>query len=140
MPIVSMNSSTGIPLRTWTFLKTMSDICRFWSGPAWPAAATRASRNTVIVTMALRLLGKARRLRPACDKQRFVRCLDLGDSCQRAPRFHGLAGVSFKDHFLARQKIFRAPTLSTHCVRAGQLEVPIGHVAVAICDVDVHAH
>src|SRR5213596_878588 len=56
IPIASMNSSTGIPLRTWTFLKTTSDICGFWSGPAWPAAATRPSRNTVIVTMAPRIV------------------------------------------------------------------------------------
>src|SRR5215510_10531721 len=37
-PIVPMNSSTGIPLRTWTFLKTLSDIC----GVAGVAAATCA--------------------------------------------------------------------------------------------------
>src|SRR6266571_4045949 len=196
-----MNSSTGIPLRTWTFLKTTSDICGFWSGPFWPAAATRPSRNTVIVTMAPRivrlhpnfmsspfracikygvaspilasgppaslcwytgfaglldghwpvpprlarlrlelLFGKARRLGPACDKQRFVRCPGLGDSRQRAPRLHGLASVSFKDHFLAGQEILRSPTLSTHGVRAGQLQVPIGHVTVGICHIDVHAH
>src|SRR6266571_2788087 len=172
-----MNSSTGIPLRTWTFLKTTSDICGFWSGPVWPAAATRPSRNTVIVTMAPRivrlhpnfmsspfracaglldghwpvpprqarlrlelLFGKARRLGPACDKQRFVRCPGLGDSRQRAPRLHGLASVSFKDHFLAGQEILRSPTLSTHGVRAGQLQVPIGHVTVGTCHIDVHAH
>src|SRR6266446_3452139 len=135
-----MNSSTGIPLRTWTFLKTMSDICGFWSGPAWPAAVTRPSRNTVIVSMALLLLGKARRLGSACDKQRLVGGLCLGDSRQRAPRLHDLAGVTFKDHFLAREEILRSPTLSADRVRAGQLQVPIGHVTLGIGDIDVHAH
>src|SRR3954471_14115464 len=37
-PIVPMNSSTGIPLSTWTFLNTLSDIC----GVAGVAAATCA--------------------------------------------------------------------------------------------------
>src|SRR5687768_12306839 len=32
MPIVSMNSSTGIPLRIWTFLNTASDITGAWAG------------------------------------------------------------------------------------------------------------
>src|SRR5947207_12969925 len=35
-PIVPMNSSTGMPLSTWTFLKTLSDTC----GVAGVAAAT----------------------------------------------------------------------------------------------------
>ena len=35
-PIVSMNSSTGIPLRIWTSLKTSSAICGFCSCAAWP--------------------------------------------------------------------------------------------------------
>src|SRR5215475_15147776 len=35
-PIVPMNSSTGMPLSTWTFLNTLSDIC----GVAGVAAAT----------------------------------------------------------------------------------------------------
>src|SRR5438105_4313697 len=35
-PIVSMNSSTGMPLRTWTFLKTSSTISGFG---CWPACA-----------------------------------------------------------------------------------------------------
>src|SRR5206468_8039819 len=34
IPIVSMNSSTGIPLRTCTFLKTFSAICGLGSCPA----------------------------------------------------------------------------------------------------------
>src|SRR5215831_2787459 len=41
-PIVPMNSSTGIPLSTWTFLKTLSDICGFAVAAAaaacWPFA------------------------------------------------------------------------------------------------------
>src|SRR5215831_15744070 len=37
-PIVPMNSSTGMPLSTWTFLNTLSDIC----GVAGVAAATCA--------------------------------------------------------------------------------------------------
>src|SRR5438552_4832049 len=152
-----MNSSTGMPLRMWTFLKTVSDICGFWSSPTWLVAVTRPSRNTAIVTTATRivrlhpnfmsspfradlLLGKTRRLRAACDKQRFVRCVDLGDSCQRAPRLHDLAAVRFKDHSLARQEILRPPTLPAHSVRAGQLQVPIGHVTLRICDIDVDAH
>src|ERR1700730_11358729 len=36
--IVPMNWSTGIPLRTWMFLKTVSDISAFCSGAAWPLA------------------------------------------------------------------------------------------------------
>src|SRR4029077_14786632 len=32
-PIVPMNSSTGMPLSTWMFLKTVSDICA--GGPPW---------------------------------------------------------------------------------------------------------
>jgi hypothetical protein len=37
-PIVPMNSSTGMPLSTWTFLNTVSDIC----GRAVIAAACAA--------------------------------------------------------------------------------------------------
>ncbi len=40
MPIVSMNSSTGIPLSTWTFVKTSSAIC---GRCAWPAGAVWAA-------------------------------------------------------------------------------------------------
>src|SRR5215467_2309066 len=39
-PIVPMNSSTGIPLSTWMFLNTVSDICGFAvaaaAAAAWP--------------------------------------------------------------------------------------------------------
>src|SRR5258708_3504378 len=37
-PIVPMNSSTGIPLSSWTFLKASSDICVFCADPAWAPA------------------------------------------------------------------------------------------------------
>src|ERR1700730_10544432 len=38
-PIVAMNSSTGIPLSTWTFLKTSSAISGFVSDAGWPPRA-----------------------------------------------------------------------------------------------------
>jgi hypothetical protein len=37
-PIVPMNSSTGMPLSTWMFLKTVSDICGVAPPAAWPPA------------------------------------------------------------------------------------------------------
>src|SRR5271165_3968186 len=50
-PIVSMNSSTGIPLSTVTFLKACSDISCF-AGSAWPAAGAVFSRQRAMVAMA----------------------------------------------------------------------------------------
>ncbi len=41
-PIVPMNSSTGMPLSTWTFLNTASDICGLAVAAAACAACLRA--------------------------------------------------------------------------------------------------
>src|SRR5437660_3306301 len=45
-PIVPMNSSTGMPLSTWMFLNTVSDICGLAGVAAavwiWPSAALNA--------------------------------------------------------------------------------------------------
>src|SRR5579871_538210 len=48
-PIVSMNSSTGIPLSTVTFLKACSDMsCLPWAaGAAWPANGATFNRRTI---------------------------------------------------------------------------------------------
>src|SRR5579863_7974068 len=56
-PIVSMNSSTGIPLSTVTFLKACSDISCF-AGAVCPAAVAICSAQTAIAAQAasLRLL------------------------------------------------------------------------------------
>src|SRR5689334_4167568 len=43
-----MNSSTEIPLRTWTFLNTSSANGGFGSGAAWPHAIAAPSRNTAV--------------------------------------------------------------------------------------------
>src|SRR5215510_4711588 len=44
-PIVPMNSSTGMPLSTWMFLNTVSDICAFAVAAAaaatWPFAGLK---------------------------------------------------------------------------------------------------
>ena len=37
-PIAPMNSSTGMPFSTWTFLKAASDICDPGADGAWAAA------------------------------------------------------------------------------------------------------
>src|SRR5215471_17420921 len=51
IPMVSMNSSTGMPLRTWTFLKTVSDICGLGSCGARPLAnMTPANINEPMTT------------------------------------------------------------------------------------------
>src|SRR6185369_766890 len=39
-PIVPMNSSTGMPLRTWIFLKACSDVCGLAAAGAWARANT----------------------------------------------------------------------------------------------------
>src|SRR5439155_16741735 len=49
-PIVPMNSFTGIPLSTWTFLNTSSAI-----GPAWPRAVAVPSRDTAAMAAAVRI-------------------------------------------------------------------------------------
>src|SRR5580700_4848210 len=46
-PIVSMNSSTGIPLSTVTFLKACSDISCF-AGAVWQTAGTVFSKQRAI--------------------------------------------------------------------------------------------
>src|SRR2546425_1939140 len=51
IPIVSMNSSTGIPLSTWTFVKTSSAICGFSAWAAWPLAKATPKRQTVNVAV-----------------------------------------------------------------------------------------
>src|SRR5205807_4081913 len=48
-PIVSMNSSTGMPLRTWTFLNTSSTISGFCCCPACALADSTASTHTNII-------------------------------------------------------------------------------------------
>src|SRR5437764_2153551 len=52
-PIVPMNSSTGMPLSTWTFLKTSSTICGFCPDAACcplAASATPIIHTTVMTT------------------------------------------------------------------------------------------
>src|SRR5262245_5424800 len=56
IPIVLMNSSTGIPLRTVTFLKTSSAICGFGSCASWPVTSAVASRHTVNIPATLRIV------------------------------------------------------------------------------------
>src|SRR2546426_2118881 len=54
-PIVPMNSSTGIPVSTCTFLKTSCDICGFSADPACGALAVNAipiTQTTVIAATA----------------------------------------------------------------------------------------
>src|SRR2546427_414132 len=150
IPIVSMNSSTGMPLSTLTFLKTASESWEFcWgpacpdpacAGPIGPVAITRPSSTLIVVMFGKFLLGKPGLLGPACNKQRFVRSLGFGDSRQGSPRFYNLTAVSFKNHFLSRQEIFWAPALSSHRVWTGQFKVPISDVTFRIGDIDVHAH
>ena len=57
-PIVSRNSSTGTPLRSWTFLKACSAKSGFCSAPPWagdcPLANTTPSRHTHIIPVARR--------------------------------------------------------------------------------------
>src|SRR5579864_2624173 len=66
IPIVPMNSSTGIPLSTCTFLNTSSAIGGFGSGAAWPYAGAPPSRQTAIIAMARSsVVGQALGLRPA---------------------------------------------------------------------------
>src|SRR5713101_4916924 len=53
-PIVAMNSLTGIPLRTRTFLKTCSAICDLCSGRGCPPANATLSTHTAAVPTARR--------------------------------------------------------------------------------------
>src|SRR5262249_7083824 len=48
-PMVPMNSSTGIPFKTWTFLKTWSDI---WTAGCGACPATRATLAAQTMTAA----------------------------------------------------------------------------------------
>src|SRR5712691_4930643 len=50
MPMVSMNSSTGMPLRTRTFLKTVSAIGGVSEGAAGGAGAAWRARTAMLVT------------------------------------------------------------------------------------------
>src|SRR6185369_9308862 len=50
-PIVPMNSFTGIPLSTWTFLNTSSAV-----GPAWPRAVAVPRRQTAAMAAAVRIV------------------------------------------------------------------------------------
>ena len=45
-PIVPMNSFTGMPLRTWTFLNTCSDKGGGAGGAAWPLTNTTLDSHT----------------------------------------------------------------------------------------------
>src|SRR6266571_7538490 len=49
-PMVSMNSSTGMPLRTWTFLNTSSAIGGLCCCTAWPPADRMDSKHTNTIT------------------------------------------------------------------------------------------
>src|SRR6185295_15207937 len=63
-PIVSMNWSTGMPLRIWTFLKTSSAIGGLGSGP-W-AATTMAPRSHTSVIPLIALIGSDRDYHDDC--------------------------------------------------------------------------
>src|SRR5215475_5144683 len=86
-PIVPMNSSTGMPFSTWTFLKTLSDIC----GVAGVAAATCADvsccacsigiapvENAMLVSHAI-VTAAAEKIAPL--ENRFMECLQLQLDC-----------------------------------------------------------
>ena len=58
-PIVAMNSFTGIPLSTWTFLKTSSAISGFCSDAVWLVWARPKeipSRHKIIPSMAQKII------------------------------------------------------------------------------------
>src|SRR5580765_6823301 len=55
-PIVPMNSSTGMPLSTWMFLKTVSDICGF----EVIAAAAAVCLNTLFMWIGIAVPGAIR--------------------------------------------------------------------------------
>src|SRR6185503_14293877 len=57
IPIVSMNSSTGMPLRTRMSLKKVSDICGVSVVAAWRAATTMlVTQTSIAVTRRRRVL------------------------------------------------------------------------------------
>jgi hypothetical protein len=56
-PIVSMNSSTGIPFKIWMSLKTSSAICGLCVCAVWPLAEVTASRHTIAVAIAPGAIG-----------------------------------------------------------------------------------
>src|SRR5260370_30963962 len=47
-PMVPMKSSTGIPLRTWTFLKTCSEVCRLACDAACGAANVMPANHRTV--------------------------------------------------------------------------------------------
>src|SRR5262245_38248868 len=51
-----MNSSTGMPLRTWTFLNTCSAICGVCCCWTWPRAHTAVTRQTATVPTLPRII------------------------------------------------------------------------------------
>src|SRR5438034_3209646 len=51
-----MNSSAGMPLSTWTFLKTSSAISGFSAGAAWPPANATHTIHTIVVAVAQRIV------------------------------------------------------------------------------------
>ena len=53
MPMVSMKSSTPMPLSAWTFLKTSSAIFGFAGAAAWPPCA---DMRVVPITVATRMV------------------------------------------------------------------------------------
>src|SRR5882757_6931808 len=52
MLMIPRNSSAGIPLSTWMFLKTSSAISGFSADPAWPPANTTQPSHTTEVSVA----------------------------------------------------------------------------------------
>src|SRR5262249_37300266 len=56
IPIVSMNSSTGIPRRICTFLKSSSDIWGFGSCPRWPLDMVMPEEQTVNIPITTRIV------------------------------------------------------------------------------------
>src|SRR5215475_8126594 len=54
IPMVPMKSSTGMPLSTWMFLKTESDVCNF-GGAAWGAAKTLPTSQMTVMTATARI-------------------------------------------------------------------------------------
>jgi hypothetical protein len=51
-----MNSSTGIPLSTCTFLKSSSAICGFGSGPRWPLDIVVPNKHTITIPIKQRIV------------------------------------------------------------------------------------
>src|SRR5436309_1468538 len=71
-PIVPMNSSTGIPLSTWTFLNTCSAMGGVWAGAVCPPRNTTLSSQPAVAPRIVRFDPRfmpppVRRLLPAVD-------------------------------------------------------------------------